>query len=230
MVKYDVLRSGGTNSYVYQPSTSPLQTANRIGTVAYAFTLTGCGPTVTECDRRGTVNRTSRKPDVAAIETVTGVRSEPFNEALTDLDPTRRLQYTSSRHVDGPSGVIKSARVRKKVRVGGARGGAVSGRITALNQCRTLEYTFGHARVCGFTVIDAEDVLRGDSGGLVTYKGTSNRHVVGMLFAGDTGSNDRYVIPAQDIKTAFSRAGQAFSHYWGTRSGYRKPSTQMTND
>ncbi len=64
---------------------------------------------------------------------------------------------------------------------------------------------------------------KSDSGALVTLKDTDKRHLVGVLFAGSGTS--RYIIPAKDIKSAFSYVVKPFSHYWGTKEDYRAPST-----
>ena len=152
-------------------------------------------------------------------------------EAKEDEDPIRHMQYRSNRYIDGPSGLISEPRIGKKVTVWGALGGANVGRIKAINQCEVYEYyDDGYARICGITTIESEDAIQGDSGSLVTYRGRGNRHVVGMLFGGDFSSDDRDIIPALNLQTAFARVGQPFSHFWGTRQGYRRPATTTTDD
>lgn len=228
LVKDNMFLSGGTNSYVYQPWTNPLQVSNRIGTVDYAFTLTGCGPTIEYCEVYGPINYTNRRPDAAAVVTA-GLRQPLFNEAEEDEDPIRRMQYRSSSYINGPSGMISEPRLGRKVTVWGAVGGGNVGKITAINRCEVLDYSDGYARICGITVVEAEDVIQGDSGSLVTYRGRGNRHVVGLLFGGDLASDDRYIIPALNLKRAFGQVSQSFSHYWGTKEGYRRPATTETD-
>ena len=228
-VKDHMFLPGGTNSYVYQPWTNPLQVANRIGTVAHAFTLVGCGPTVEYCKVYGTINYTERRPDAAAVVTA-GLREPPFNEAEEDEDPIRRMQYRSNRYIGGPSGLISEPRLGRKVTVWGAVGGANVGEIAAINRCEVLDYHGdGYARICGITTVESEDTIQGDSGSLVTYRGRGNRHVVGMLFGGNISNDDRYIIPALNLKEAFGHVGQSFSHYWGTKEGYRRPATTSTD-
>ena len=47
---------------------------------------------------------------------------------------------------------------------------------------------------------------------------------------GSAGGKNHFVgiwyMPADDIKTALSRAKLSFNHYWGTKSKYKKPSTK----
>ena len=71
---------------------------------------------------------------------------------------------------------------------------------------------------------DDDRVVNGDSGSAVTYKRTGNRHVVGVAISGNY--SQAWFIQSRDIDQAFSRADVAFSHYWGTASGHRRPSSQ----
>jgi len=171
------------------------------------------------------VNWTSRRPDAAAIDTTNGARTEPYNAPWQDEDPIRRMYYKHNRYVNGPSGKIKEVRAGHKLYVWGAHGGASKAKVKRINQCTVVAYTH-YVKICGATLLSASDVVPGDSGSLVAYRGTSSRHVAGLLFAGERTTSERWMIPAMDLKDAFSVVGKPFSHYWGTKSGYRKPSTQ----
>ncbi len=221
-----VVRQNITSSTASSPTPiATIPTPRKVGNIAYAFTLVGCGPTSSECERVGYKNRTSQRPDAAAIQTAQGARTPPYNAPWEDEDPTRRMYYKHDKYENGPSGKIKEACIGKKLMVWGAQGGANKGEVTHLNQCIVVDYGHAYARICGVTFLDTSKVLPGDSGALVAWRGTSNRHVVGLFFAGDPESSERSVIPAMDLKDAFATAGKAFSHFWGTKEGYRRPAT-----
>ena len=81
-------------------------------------------------------------------------------------------------------------------------------------------------KVCGRNLA-AWGSAEGDSGARVTYTGRGNRHVAGVMGAGSTYTPA--YIPANSIKTAFANSrvngrSMGFSHYGGTKAGYRTPS------
>ncbi len=216
-------------SPVYQPapvlSDDPLP-ALEVGTVAYAFTLTSCKTNNDPYCRRDDIptNDTNRKPDIQAIITASGSRTPPYNAPWTDLDPVRRLYYTATNAVNGPSGRINDARPGKKVYIWGAFSGD-SATVEQPDRCITVTHDTGQrTRQCGLTLVKGANTVRGDSGALAARRGTSERDVVGVLSSGV--GDMRAIIPARDIQDAFQTAGWGFSHYWGTAEGYRHPATQ----
>jgi hypothetical protein len=70
--------------------------------------------------------------------------------------------------------------------------------------------------------------IPGDSGSLAAYDGTGNRHVAGVVFAGDVDANGNPIVgtwftKSFEIQTAFINAGKGFHYYWGTASGQWRP-------
>lgn len=197
-----------------------------IGSVWHAFTLLYWGsPDV--------INYTWQRPDIAAIDTTDELQLVPFNYP-EGTEPVRHLQYSKSKYVDGPSGKIEKNKYLKyntKLKIWGTHTNGKVARFLESDICLTYQRqrnfigSYNYYRVCGASRIKSEDAQSGDSGALVTQKGTGNRDVVGMIFAKDTGSTDTYIIPGEDIKSAFSSAGKPFSHYWGTMQAYDEPAT-----
>ena len=97
-----------------------------------------------------------------------------------------------------------------------------TGRVVSIKQCQVIgeeiypDPIIRQYKVCGLNHIHLEGA-GGDSGALVAYAGTGSRHVPGF---------GAWYVPSNDIKTAFENADKEFSHFWGTQSDYRAPSTQ----
>ena len=227
-VKYRLSDANPTGRAVYQPWTGRRPSpADHFGDVAHAFQLTRCDtPSDQKCTRRGApANWTHTNPDIAAIDH--GFRAAPFNDP-TGTDPTRRLQYADSGYHNGPSGKILNARRRHRHKIWGAFTPATNtSRVTAIDICTTVraDHTTQRYQMCGLNVIGGS-VRHGDSGALVAYAGTSNRHVAGVLVAGNTLGIGAVYVPANDIKMAFRNVRKEFSHFWGTKSSYQAPSTR----
>ena len=233
VVKYRLMDPNpapGTRA-VYQPALPSPPQIDHFGDVAHVFRLKPCDtPQDPFCDRPSApINLTYEKPDVAAIDH--GFRPPPFNDP-TDTDPTRRLQASTSSYINGPSGRIRTAEREDEHKIWGAVTPAGdTGRVVSINQCQVIEEEIHRDpiirlyKICGLNHIHLE-VQAGDSGALVAYAGTGSRHVAGIFIARDLPGFGSWYIPANDIKMAFENAGKDFSHFWGTKSGYRAPSTQ----
>ncbi len=226
----------GSASTIYQPSPPYTGPEEAIGHIVHAFTLLRCDTTQDPYCWRSSAprNNTDQRPDIAVIDTTGGLRPSPFNNP-TDTDPIRRLQYRSGKYVIGPTGLIKSAYKKNELKIWGASSVSIYGRVRSVNTCEVVPFPVistretRRAKICGVITMTASASRQGDSGALITHRGDDSRHVVGMLFAGQTYGSYVRVIPAQDIKDVLERAGKPFSHYWGTARDNRKPSTR-SND
>ena len=213
---------------VWQPSPAKSSNTTTVGSVWHKFVL--------KQYLRSTryTNWTDERPDIAALETDSGLQLEPFNNP-TGTEPIRRLQYESNKYVDGPSGVIVDHKddldEGDDLKVWGSRTSGKVAEFDEANVCIYPQFNLGFSgplveyKVCGASRIRSNAPGQGDSGALVTRKGTGKRHVVGVYFAYTSGTDHRYIIPADDIQAAFEYAGEPFSHYWGTKSDYRAPAT-----
>lgn len=208
---------------VHQPT---VQATNIFGYVAHLFRLDPCGTTADDsaCYETGApLNDMTVNPDIAAIDgnPYNTTQPEPYNTP-TGTDPIRRLTSSATSYINGPSGRIRVAESGHNLKVWGAYGGPRTGRVQQVDQTIFPALGGDVYRLCCLSSMAAA-TQAGDSGAVVTYGGTGNRHVAGVHIAGD--GNTAWFIPSDDIKTAFSGAGKAFEHYWGTRSGYRSPAT-----
>lgn len=211
---------------IYQPT---VRLGNRFGYVAHVFRLESCGTPGNDADCYGVdpiINDTMVNPDIAAIDPDPyGVKvAYPYNNP-SGTDPIRRLQKTASSYTNGPSGVIRAPRTGDWLNIYGAYGGKLKGEvfgtglvIVPANITDTGDYLYRYCCVTGLTA----PTKGGDSGAIVTYRGTGSRHVAGVHVAGD-GIN-AWSIPSSHIYSAFDAVDRAFSHYWGTKEGYREPS------
>lgn len=155
IVKNNMFASG-TASTVYQPSPAYVDEEQTIGNVVYAFTLVRCN-TVQDpyCERSSAPrNNTNQRPDIAVLDTTGGLRPEPFNNP-TDTDPIRRLQYRSGSYVIGPTGIIKQAYKKNKLKIWGATSVGIYGRVRSLNTCEVITFpvittgAIGGGVICG---------------------------------------------------------------------------------
>ena len=161
------------------------------------------------------------------------IQPSPFNDP-TGKNPVRHLQYGASSFLDGPAGKIFEARKSHRHQMWGARtpGGPV-GRVLEVNS--TANIGLGPVgkryRICCLNRV-ALPGIRGDSGALVSYESSKHykRYVAGVAIALHSDGQSSWYVPASDIKTAFDNANKSFHHYWGTRDGYREPSTNETDD
>ena len=202
-----------------------------IGTVAHAFQMEPCADTLaeafTDCGEDAPLNRTTSEPDVAALDyTPSGdFQTYPY-DGPSGTAPTRHMHYRSNQYVNGPSGRIMTAYAGHKHKMWGVYTPAANrGRVRAAGQTAVVEMGISHKfyRVCCLNSLDLPSKL-GDSGALVAYSGTGNRHIAGMQMAKSSTTGYAWYIPANDIKMAFSNARKLFNHFWGTKSGYWKPS------
>ena len=210
---------------IYQPDVA---FGNLYGKVAHLFQLEPCG-SLSQCrDYRAPVNLTHIDPDIAAIdpEPFDVIQYSPYNDP-TGTDPIRRLTLDHDSYRSGPSGVLRTATSGDEVKIWGAYGGPKTGEVAVVGRTISAHLEGGqHYKMCCLSGVDidgAEGVRSGDSGAAVTYKSTGNRHVVGVNIAGS--HSQAWFIESWDIKDAFDRADVEFAHYWGTKSGYRKPAT-----
>ncbi len=218
---------------IYQPSIS---SSNLFGKTTVMFQLERCGFVGVDTNCYGSnpiTNWTTEAPDVAAIdpEPYGTVTTSPYNEP-TGTNPTRHLQESDDEYTNGPSGIIRESRLGNTHRVWGAYGGRTTALVSGTNLDVVVEFDdeelYRFSGVHRLTVNPFGGPVSGDSGSAVTFKGTGKRHVAGVLFARSLIS--AWYTPASDIKTAFSAAGYAFSHYWGTKEDYRSPSTKTCDD
>ena len=207
---------------IYQPS---VQIGNLFGYVAHLFRLFPCGTVYdNDCDLDSAVtNYTTINPDIAAIDPVPyNSRQVPPYNTPTGTDPIRRLTNSVSHSINGPSGAMRTARPGHTVKVWGAYSSPRVGRVFAVNQDIVSRLHTDRYRSCCLSGAYVT-MTDGDSGAAVTYGGTGRRHVLGVLQAGNSLAG--WFIPSADIFMAFSSAGKPFTHYWGTKSGYRAPAT-----
>ena len=214
---------------VYQPAART--SINLFGRTLYAFALTPCG-TEAQCGvDTAYVNRTNTNPDIGLIDPLptNTLNTPPFQPSGTD--PTRHLQYgkRGGDYHNGPSGrVIVASRGHYHRIWGSWRAATSKGKVKRINLTRTLIGGDGNNyKICCVNEVDLWTDL-GDSGALVAYSGTSNRHVAGVNI-GRKVENGRHVrgayyIKANDITAALARVGRSISHFWGTKSDYRSPS------
>jgi len=227
---------------VYQPWGGPYNADTHIGYVAHVFRLRSCS-TVTDpyCNRQSSsqppvpINSTLTRPDIAAIDYLPfgDFQASPFNDP-TGKNPVRHLQSSATGWVDGPAGKIFEPRKGHRHKMWGSRtpAGRV-GKVQSINDIVTLRLGDLHKRfrICCLNRLTLPGI-RGDSGALVAYQSSRDykRYVAGVAIALDDDQQSIWYVPASDIKTAFDNASKSFHHYWGTRQGYREPSTQSTDD
>ena len=242
------------NLYNYAPSSvaglptySPGKFAEpqyEMGEIGHVFQLQSCGglledigtgrlypPPSCNVYSGNLVNNTLWRPDAGLLSY--GTKSVPFNEPEGD-EPTRRMQYRSTKDVRGPSGITMTAEVGDDHKVWGSVIGAHdTGEVTAVDRCRSFaRFYYPGApvfRYCGVNVMDY-DTLSGDSGAMVAYKGEGHHRIAGMVVGGGTVGGTTEYVPASHIKEAFRRAGHAFSHYWGTDDDKWRPATDDGDD
>lgn len=209
--------------FVYQPYSSSPPSSDFVGSVAHAFRLSSCSP-IEYCESSAATNWTHINPDIAAVDM--GHYSYPSNTPV-GTDPTRRLQKsgTATDYINGPSGRIREAEYGHKHKVWGAQAQYQTVYVIGLNTCSIVENdnTGTLYRICGMNRVGLGS-YSGDSGSLVAYEGTGDRHVAGVLVAGSSLAS--YYIPANDIQIAFDDANKPFSHFWGTQSDYRRPANK----
>ena len=219
---------------VYQPW-GTLSAEARIGYIAHTFKLYPCS-TVTDpfCWRQSTrrnpvfVNRTTIRPDIAAIDYIPMGDFQSVLNTPSGKNPTRRLQQSATRAIDGPAGKIITAKKGYKHQLWGARnpGGAL-GTVRQINELTNITMGRGNYttyRICCLNRLEVPG-SPGDSGALVAYASSRSyrRYIAGVMTAVDTNRNNKpsiWYIPANDIKTAFANAKKSFHHFWGTRRGY----------
>jgi len=212
---------------MFQPTVSNY---NHFGYVAKSFNLQPCG-TIAQCQQNSAyVNYATQRPDVAAIDPLVYGEADTYPHTPEGNDVVRRLQYSSSSYHNGPSGMIMTARKKHKHKIwGSVTAGTKTGKVKEIAAAVIVTGDgTDHYKVCCLNLVDLW-VNPGDSGSAVTYAGTSNRHVAGLLMAqkhDDNGNPEKggWYIRAADIKTAFENADVDFHHYWGTKEGYREPS------
>ena len=207
---------------IYQPT---VNIGNLFGHVRYLFRLRVCGTSVAACWRTGApTNQSIMNPDIAAVEPTPfgSLVSSPFNTP-TGTDPTRHLQNSASSYINGPSGFVRTATPGHTLKVWGAFTDPRVGQVTATGLTEVSRFRGRLYRDCCLTKMRVP-VADGDSGAAVTYGGTGNRHIAGVMVLGSL--TEGWFIPASHIKEAFTSASWTFSHYWGTKSGYRAPSTK----
>ena len=211
---------GGGNIPIYQPY---VDISDLAGRVVHLFQIRPCASSACASP----TNYTTEDPDVAAIDLspVGQVQRYPYNNP-TGTDPVRRLQSDHDSYKNGPSGAIYTPMPGRTAQIWGAFSGMQEGDIDEVDRTKFPSLDGIRYRICCLTSMEAEPVP-GDSGAAVTYKGTGNRHVLGLHIAGDPYR--AWFIPAGDIKEAFKADGETFTHFWGTKDGYRKPS-QRTCD
>ena len=220
---------------VFQPVTvsHPFPFSHQMGTVRYAFELLSCNTAGDpECTSAGLpVNWTFRHPDVAAIDPYpTGNFNPSPHNHPTGTDLTRHLQRGDTSYINGPSGKIMEAEEGDPHWVWGSITTAgKTGIVEEVNRHVTVRGVANKLyKMCCLNSISGIQAVKGDSGALVAYEGTGNRHVAGVAVAAH--HNETWYVPADDIKTAFSLADVGFNHYWGTKSDYRKPATKACDD
>lgn len=213
---------------VYQPTNSQPYW----GKVAYSWALIPCG---SNCGPTGLVNWTDQRPDVAAIAHIDLNHSEPpTNFVPSGNEPIRRMIYgtgwPSGDYVSGPSGLIRTPGIGTSVKMWGAYSGAVGGSVDMIDGTLVVQddnpANLQFYRICCVDRINIPN-QHGDSGALVAYNGTGNRHVAGIFFAGplDSVTPGAWFTKAFDIQSAFINAGKGFHYYWGTAAGQRLPAS-----
>lgn len=216
---------------IYQPTVS---SGNLFGYVAKTFRLTPCSYSVSN-DRPCLLdsapnNPTSIYPDIAAIaHTPFGHYDAPPHNNPTGVEPTRRMQRSASSYINGPSGRIRTSRSGHRLVIWGSRT-HVTSKVLTTQRAMIYKSSGKLYRVCCVDWLNA-GVIGGDSGALVAFGGRGNRHVAGVLIAGGPlaslgNRRGAAFIPADHIKRAFQNAGMPFSHFWGTKSPFRSPSTR----
>jgi hypothetical protein len=175
-----------------------------------------------------TTNWTHINPDIAAIDM--GHFSYPFNTPV-GTNPTRRLQKSGDQndYINGPSGRIREAWYGHRHKVCGVFSQYQTVYVIGINHCSVVgNYNTGSlSRICGMNRVGL-GIESGDSGSLVAYEGTGDRHVAGVAVSG--GYVAASYVPASDIKTAFDNANKDFSHFWGTKKGDRRPASKTCDD
>ena len=242
------------NLYNYAPSSvagrptySPGKFAEpqyEMGEIDYVFQLQSCGgliedpptgllypPSSCTVYSGPLVNNTVWRPDAGLISY--GTKTSPFNNPVND-EPIRKMQYRSTKHVRGPSGITMTAEVGDDHKVWGSVIGAHdTGEVQLVDLCKSFArgYYAGAPvfRYCGVNVMDY-DTLAGDSGAMVAYKGEGHHRIAGMVVGGGVVGGTTEYIPASHIKEAFRRADHGFSHYWGTDDTKWRPATDDGDD
>lgn len=212
---------------VYQPDTSrPFW-----GKVAHSWSAISCG---SNCGPTGYVNWTDQNPDVAAIAHIDLNHSEsPTSFVATGNEPIRRMIYgnrwPNADYVNGPSGLIRTPGIGTSVKMWGATSHAVGGSVDMID-ASVLVYDADYPiinKLYKYCCVDRlnKPIQDGDSGALIAYEGTGNRHVAGVAFAGDAVLPITWFTKAFDIQTAFINAGKGFHYYWGTSTNNRRPAS-----
>lgn len=226
---------------VYQPTNS--SPGNLWGYVAHSWTNVTCNtPTDPNCNRPDApVNFTDQTPDVGAIAHI-GINHfdvYPHN-ALTDPEdkqgtmvsasPIRRMKHgrPDGAYVSGPSGLIRTPGIGTNVKRWGAYSDAsssanVSGIDLMLVSTDTETPNQPKFLYCCVDKVNLP-VQKGDSGALIAYDGTGERHVAGVVFAGTTQA---YFTKAFDIQSAFINADKPFHYFWGTKENHRRPANSQ---
>ncbi len=210
---------------------------NLWGKVAYSWSNLTCN-TVADpnCTRPSApVNWTDQTPDIAAIAHIAlnhmdGPRDDKY--VPTGAEPTRKMRYGRSpgSYVNGPSGIMRSPSIGTNLKMWGSHTDANNAKRVTDADLVVVVSTDNQLFKYKYCCVDRLDILSvdGDSGGLIAYDGTGNRHVAGVLFAGNNDANGNpivgtYFTKAIDIYDAFNNAHIGFHHFWGTSSGFREP-------
>lgn len=224
----DALPVPGSEPPTVQPG--PSQTASAPwGFFIKGFVQTRCDPNCTSPS--APLNTSAGNPDVAVIAHVSPdplVHNDPLGHTSppNSDEPIRRMQYTATSYVNGPSGVIQIASIGTSLKMWGVMSDAPKGPLIAMNVTQFFtdnDPVHGNRQFkwSGLDVADLErNAIQGDSGALIAGNGVSNRHVYG-IFIGSAIADPSvvYYHRAGDIKLALQNAGFKFHHFWGTQSG-----------
>jgi hypothetical protein len=221
---------------VHQPTYIPgSPTVGFWGYVAHSWSALACTPI---CHLSSApINWTDRTPDVAAIAHISLAHAEnPNTFVATGNEPIRKMRFgrNANNQINGPSGLIRTPGIGTKVKVWGTRTDAANAvSVTDIDMAIVVvDPDDAVLKSYKFCCVDRANLLiaRGDSGALVAYDGTGNRHVAGIAFAGDVDRNGNPIPGAWftksfDIQTAFINAGKGFHYYWGTAANHRLPAS-----
>jgi hypothetical protein len=122
-----------------------------------------------------------------------------------------------------PSGLIRTPGIGTSVKMWGAYSGAVGGRIDVIAGTILVKDTYPKPvnKCYRYCYVDRINIPNqgGDSGALVAYEGTGNRHVAGIFFASplDSVTLGAWFTKAFDIQRAFINASRGFHYYWRVR-------------
>lgn len=228
---------------VYQPSNN--SSGNLWGYVAHSWAQTPCDTLLDPncASANAPVNFTDRNPDVAAIAHIQLLHNDPDIDPVTGKsiykatgnEPIRRMKYgrSTSSYVSGPSGLIRTPGIGTKVKMWGSRTSADNAAsVIAIDRMIIVDETPDGGRKYKYCCVDEVALLSrgGDSGALIAYDGTGERHVAGVLFAGRFDAQNKPIVgshftKAFDIQSAFINAGKGFHYYWGTKDNHRRPAS-----